>query len=97
MASQSLSSQVNTVEKYLNLAHDLRARAELPMLSLERSQILALAAHFEKMADAILDERDRERKETAQSSRPTAQPAWHALIGLVPSANSATGIPKPAT
>jgi hypothetical protein len=55
MAFRVLSSPVNTVEKYLEISCSLRQRAALPEHQPQRDQMLALAAHFERLADEVLN------------------------------------------
>ena len=53
MVAQSLSSRMEAVEKYRDLACILRERADLPALQYQRDQILALADHFDRLADEV--------------------------------------------
>jgi len=54
VVSRSLSGRMDTVEKYRDLANTLRQRAGLPTLAAQRTQMLALADHFDRLADEVL-------------------------------------------
>jgi hypothetical protein len=75
MTSGVLSLRMNVAEKYLDLARDLRVRAELPAQSAQRSQILALALHFESLADAV----SGGAKEPENTAERSYGPRWPIL------------------